>query len=48
MINFDDVTRENLKEYNPHWPQIPDLPYRSFITEVTEVPDLEKQAHYLI
>ena len=24
MINFDDVTKENIKEYNPSWPQIPD------------------------
>ena len=24
MINFDDVTKENIKEYNPNWPQIPD------------------------
>ena len=24
MINSDDVTRENMKELNPKWPQIPD------------------------
>ena len=24
MINFDDVIKENLKEHNPNWPQIPD------------------------
>ena len=24
MINLDDVTKENIKEYNPIWPQIPD------------------------
>ena len=24
MINLDDVTKENIKEYNPVWPQIPD------------------------
>lgn len=28
MINFDDVTREQIKEYNPNWPKIPDHPYR--------------------
>ena len=25
MINFDDdVTKENIKEYNPNWPEISD------------------------
>ena len=24
MINFDNVTGENIKELNPNWPQIPD------------------------
>ena len=28
LINFDDVTKENIKEHNPSWPQIRDLPYR--------------------
>ena len=28
MINFDDVTKENIKEHNLNWPQIPDHPYR--------------------
>ena len=23
-INFDDDTKENIKEHNPNWPQIPD------------------------
>ena len=31
MINFDDVTKENKKERNPNWPQIPDHPYRILI-----------------
>ena len=22
MINFDDVTKENIKEHNPNWPEI--------------------------
>ena len=28
MINFDNVTKENIKEHNPNWPQIHDHPYR--------------------
>ena len=28
MINFDDITKWNIKEHNPNWPQIPDHPYR--------------------
>ena len=31
MINFDNITTENIKEHNPNWPQIPDLPYRILI-----------------
>ena len=31
MINFDDVTRESIKEHNPNWPQSPDHPYRILI-----------------
>ena len=31
MINFDDVTKENIQEHNPNWPQIPDHPYRILI-----------------
>ena len=31
MINFDQVTKENLKEQNQKWPQIPDHPYRMLI-----------------
>ena len=30
MINFDEITRENTEEHSPHWPQIPDHPYRIF------------------
>ena len=26
MINFDDVTKDNIKEHNPNWSQIPDRP----------------------
>ena len=28
MINFDDVTKGNMKEYNPDWLQINDHLYR--------------------
>ena len=28
MINFDDVTKENVEERNPDCQQIPDHPYR--------------------
>ena len=31
MINFDDVTKENIKEYNPDLPQVPDHPNRLLI-----------------
>ena len=31
MINFDDVIKENIKENNPHWSQIPDHLYRILI-----------------
>ena len=31
MINFDDVTNENIKEHNPILPQILDDPCRIFI-----------------
>ena len=27
MINFDDVTKEIVKEHNPNWPEIPDHPH---------------------
>ena len=33
MINFDDVTKENIKEHNPNWPQIFDNPYRILIVK---------------
>ena len=33
MINFDDVTKENIKEQNPNRSKIPDLPYRILINE---------------
>ena len=33
MISFDDAIKENLKEYNPNWPEVPDHPYRTLIAE---------------
>ena len=31
MINFDDVTKENIEQHNPNRPQTPDYPYRILI-----------------
>ena len=31
MINFDDITKENIKEHNLNWSQIPDHLYRILI-----------------
>ena len=31
MINIDDVIKENMKEHNTDWPQIPNHPYRTLI-----------------
>ena len=28
MINYNDVTKENIKNHDPNWPRIPDRPYR--------------------
>ena len=40
QANCNNVTKqylkykkENIKEYNPNWPQIPDHPYRIFTIE---------------
>ena len=32
IINFADVVKENKKEHNPNWSQIPHDPYRIVIT----------------
>ena len=32
MINFDNVTKKCMKKHNSIWSQIPDHPYRIFIT----------------
>ena len=31
IINFDYITKEDIKEHNPNWPQIPDYSHRIFI-----------------
>ena len=31
MINFDDVIKEETKQHNPNWPEIPDHPQRILI-----------------
>ena len=31
MINFDDLIKENIKEHNSNWPEIPDHPYRILV-----------------
>ena len=33
MIQFDDVTKENIKGHNLNWPLIPDHSHRILITE---------------
>ena len=35
MINFDDITKENIKQHNPNWSQIPDNPCRIQIDSLT-------------
>ena len=45
MINFDDVTKENIKEHKPNWLQIADLPYKILIIGG---PGSGKKIHYLI
>ena len=44
MINYDDVTKENINKQNLNWPQIPDDTYRILIIGSL---DLEKQTHHL-
>ena len=31
MLNFDYLTKEDIKEHTPIWPEIPDHPYRILI-----------------
>ena len=45
MINFDGIIKENIKEHNPYWPQ---LPGRLHIIIITGGSGPGKQMHYLI
>ena len=36
MFKFDHITKEDIKEHNPNWPQTPDLPYKILIVEGSE------------
>ena len=45
MITFDDVTKENIKEHNLNWSQIPDHKYRILMNGVS---GSGKKNHYLI
>ena len=31
MFNFDYITKEDIKQHHPSWPEIPDLQYRILI-----------------
>ena len=53
VTNFDDVTKENIKENNLNWPKVPDYPYNILIIGgsgetnflfnlINEEPDIEK------
>ena len=33
MFNFDEITKEDIKEHNPNWQDIPDHPCRILIVE---------------
>ena len=32
MFNFDYITKDNIKEDNPNYPEIPDHPYRILVS----------------
>ena len=36
MIKFDSVTKQNIKEHNPNWPQISNHPDRIWIIGVSK------------
>ena len=35
MINFGDVIKDETKERNPNWPEIPDHPYKILLMGVS-------------
>ena len=45
MFNFDYITKEDIKEHNPNWPEIPDNPYKISLVGGF---GSGKQMHYLI
>ena len=45
MFNFDYITKEDIKEDNPNWPEIPDHPYGILIVGRSES---GKKMHCLI
>ena len=45
MIKLDDVTKENINEHSPNWPNIIDLPYKILIIWGSGA---GKTNHYLI
>ena len=45
MINFGDVTKQNIKEHNPNLSQIPDHTYRILIIRGS---GSGKKFHYLM
>ena len=45
MINFDNVTKANIKEQNQNWPEIPDYKFKIFIVGGSGSGKLD---HYLI
>ena len=45
MKIFDDVTKEDIKEHNPNWSQIPNLTYKIFMNGDS---GSSKQIRYLI
>ena len=45
MINFDDVTKENIKEHNSNWSQTPDHLCRTLLIGQS---GSGKNVHYLI
>ena len=44
MINFDYITKENMKDHNPNWPKITDHRYRLLILGGS---GSRKKMHYL-
>ena len=45
MLNFDCITKEDIKEHNPNWQEIPDRPY---IILIVGGSGSGKQMHYSI